>query len=64
MNHYGQAFKDNGKNSASFIHIAALDSDQDGFNNELEAIKKSNPGNVKSTPSNPGDWLELSSLIP
>jgi hypothetical protein len=64
LNHYGQAFKDKGKNSAAFKLIASLDSDQDGFNNALEAIKKSNPGNVKSTPSDQGDWLELSSLIP
>jgi hypothetical protein len=64
LNHYGQAFEDKGKNSSAFKLIAALDSDKDGFTNELEAIKKSNPGNVKSTPSTPGDWLDLSSLIP
>jgi len=64
LNHYGLAFKNNGKNSAAFQLIASLDSDQDGFNNELEATKKANPGNAKSTPSNQGDWLDLSSLIP
>ena len=64
LNHYGKAFKYEGKNNAAFKLIAALDSDQDGFSNEQEAIKKSNPGNVKSTPSSRGDWLELSSLIP
>ena len=64
LNHYGQAFEDKGKNSSAFKLIAGLDSDKDGFNNELEAIKKANPGNAKSTPSNQGDWLDLSSLIP
>jgi len=64
LNHYGQAFKDNGKNSAAFKLIATLDSDKDGFKNGLEATQKANPGNLKSTPSNQGDWLDLSSLIP
>lgn len=64
LNNYGQAFKDKGKNSSAFKLMATLDSDQDGFNNELEAIKKANPGNAKSTPSNQGTWLNLSSLIP
>jgi hypothetical protein len=64
LNQYGQAFKDNGKNNAAFKLIATLDSDKDGFNNSFEATKKSNPGDTKSTPSSPGDWLDLSSLIP
>lgn len=64
LNQYGQDFKDKGKNNAAFERISMLDSDNDGFNNDLEARKKSNPGNVKSTPSNLGDWLDLSSLIP
>jgi len=64
LNNYGEAFKDKGKNSSAFKLISLLDSDQDGFNNELEASKKANPGDVKSTPSNQGNWLDLSSLIP
>jgi len=64
LNDYGQAFKDKGKNTAAFSLIATLDSDHDGFNNELEASKKANPGDAKSTPSKPGSWLDLSSLIP
>ncbi|MFT7371933.1 MAG: hypothetical protein ACI9T9_000612 [Oleiphilaceae bacterium] len=64
LNDYGQAFKDNGENNAAFTLIATLDSDKDGFNNGLEASQKANPGNIKSTPSDPGEWLDLSSLIP
>ena len=64
LNHYGQAFKDQGKNSAAFTLISTLDSDKDGFSNVVEANKKSNPGNATSTPAEPGDWLDLSSLIP
>jgi hypothetical protein len=64
LNEYGQAFKGEGKNSAAFELIAAIDSDKDGFTNELEATKKSNPGDTNSTPSSQGDWLDLSSLIP
>jgi len=64
LNLYGLAFKNNGKNSAAFQLIATLDSDKDGFNNTLETTQKSNPGNAKSTPSNQGDWLDLSSLVP
>jgi hypothetical protein len=64
MNDYGQAFKDNGENNAAFTLIATLDSDKDGFKNGLEATQKANPGNKKSIPSEPGEWLDLSSLIP
>lgn len=64
LNGYGQDFKKHGKNIAAFAAIAKLDSDQDSFNNALEASQKSNPGNIKSTPSEPGEWLDLSSIIP
>lgn len=64
LNHYGEAFKDEGNRLSSFKKIAKLDSDQDGFNNEDEALAKSNPGDKNSTPSNKGQWLDLSSLIP
>jgi len=64
LNFYGQAFKDKGKNTPAFQLISALDSDQDGISNEVEASKKSNPGDAKSTPANKGNWLDLSSLIP
>lgn len=64
LNNYGEAFKDHGKNLSAFKKIAPLDSDQDGTSNEAEALAKSNPGDKHSTPSNKGQWLDLSSLIP
>tara|TARA_R110001592_G_scaffold336019_1_gene621108 strand:- start:4838 stop:5614 length:777 start_codon:yes stop_codon:yes gene_type:complete len=64
LNNYGEAFKEHGKNLATFKKIATLDSDLDGTNNEEEALAKSNPGDKHSTPANKGQWLDLSSLIP
>jgi len=64
VNDYGEAFKKNGQNISAFKLIALLDSDNDGINNGIEASNKANPGNKNSTPTNQGDWLDLSSLIP
>lgn len=64
LNPFGKAFKDAGKNEAAFVKIAALDSDGDGIANATEALAKANPGDKKSTPTSPGPWLDLSSLIP
>lgn len=64
LNFYGQAFEDQGKNKAALRLIAELDSDKDGITNSVEAVKKSNPGNPNSLPSKPGNWLDLSSIIP
>lgn len=64
LNFYGQAYKDQGQNKAALKLIAEFDSDKDGIANGVEASKKSNPGNAKSTPNKPGNWLDLSSLIP
>ena len=64
LNNYGEAFKDHGKNLSAFTKIAQLDSDLDGTSNDAEAQAKSNPGDKKSTPTNKGQWLDLSSLIP
>jgi hypothetical protein len=64
LNQYGKDFKNEGKNALTFQRIAALDSDKDGFANSLETSKKSNPGDAKSSPATPGNWLDLSSIIP
>ena len=64
LNAYGKAFEEQGKNLAAFTKIAGLDSDQDGIGNQDESLAKSNPGDKRSTPSDKGDWLDLSSLIP
>tara|TARA_R110001592_G_scaffold103298_2_gene291163 strand:+ start:28493 stop:29221 length:729 start_codon:yes stop_codon:yes gene_type:complete len=64
LNAYGEDFKAQGKNLSAFKKIAQLDSDQDGTTNEAEALAQSNPGDKQSTPSNKGQWLDLSSLIP
>ena len=64
VNHFGKAFKENGKNAAALSKIAALDSDGDGFTNAIEAQAKANAGDKNSTPSKAGTWLDLASLIP
>ena len=61
---YGEAFKKAGKNTAAFARIASLDSDGDGSSNSSEMQAKSNPGDKRSTPKAPGDWLDVVSVIP
>ena len=64
VNPFGKAFKDAGKNDAAYAKIAAQDSDGDGAANVTEAQAKANPGDKKSTPTNPGAWLDLAEMIP
>lgn len=64
LDSYGEDFKRAGKNTAAFSAIANKDSDRDGFSNGVEMLAKSNPGDKKSTPKAPGDWLDINSLIP
>lgn len=64
LNGFGKAFKDAGKTEAAFAKIAALDSDADGAANAAEAAAKANPGDKSSTLKQPGNWLDMSSLIP
>ena len=64
VNIYGQQYKDAGSNAGAFAQIADLDADGDGFLNGAEAQAKANPGSKRSTPSDPGGWLDLSNLIP
>lgn len=64
VNTYGQQYKDAGSNAGAFARIAGLDADGDGFLNGDEAQAKANPGSKRSTPDDPGDWLDLSNLIP
>ena len=64
LNAYGKAFKAAGKNAGAFARIANLDSDGDGASNGSEAAAKANPGDPRSTPAKPGEWLDIASLIP
>ena len=64
VNIYGEQYKDAGNNAGAFAQIAKLDADGDGFLNGEEAQAKANPGSKRSTPKGPGDWLDLSNLIP
>ena len=64
LNGFGKALKGAGQNDAAFGKIAALDSDGDGAANAAEAQAKANPGDKKSTPANPGAWLDLTAMIP
>jgi|GEM_PF-736015 len=64
LNSYGKSFDQAGHNAAAFTLIAAQDSDADGINNAEEGAAKSNPGNAASTPSKPGNWLDVENLIP
>ncbi len=64
LNAFGESFKKAGQSAAAFASIAKLDADGDGFSNGDEGAAKSNPGDKKSTPSAPGDWLSTIALIP
>lgn len=64
LNAYGKQFKAAGKSATALKAIEGKDADGDGFANGVEALAKANPGNKESTPSNKGQWLDVSSLIP
>lgn len=64
LNAYGAAFQKARANAAAFAVIADGDADEDGFANAVEAAAKANPGNPASTPEAPGNWLDMSQLIP
>lgn len=64
LNPYGDDFKAAGSGLAAFAPIAAKDSDGDGLGNATEAKARANPGDRRSTPAKPGDWLDTANLIP
>lgn len=64
LNPYGKAFKEARANATAFAAIASADADGDGFSNQEEVAAKANPGDSDSTPDKPGNWLDMSQLIP
>jgi len=54
---YGRDFLGAGANLEAFDRIAKMDSDGDSFANLDEIQARSNPGDSRSTPDNPGEWL-------
>lgn len=64
LNAYGKQFQEAGASLASFAKIADADADGDGASNAEEAQARANPGDAKSTPQQPGAWLDLGNLIP
>lgn len=64
LNTFGQSFQDHKANAAAFLAIANNDADGDGFANAAEIAAKADPSDAASTPEKPGDWLDLSKLIP
>jgi hypothetical protein len=58
-NDYGTAFHRQGENFKAFAAIENLDSDQDGASNIAEINAKSNPGDPRSTPARPGNFLSV-----
>lgn len=65
-NDYGMAYHRKGENLAAFAALENSDSDQDGFTNLDEIKAKSNPGDPRSTPGKPGNFLseEEAEFIP
>jgi len=55
---YGQDFQRYGATTAAFKAIERVDSDGDGALNLDEIAVRSNPGDARSTPRNPGSWLQ------
>lgn len=65
-NDYGLEFHRKGQNLAAFAKIEQLDSDADGFSNLAEIQAKSNPGDPRSTPKKPDNYMqaETETFIP
>ena len=59
-NPYGRAFLHNGMNISTFIRIAEMDSDKDGFSNVAEILARAYPGDAASTPDNVESSNDLS----
>lgn len=64
LNAYGEQFKRAGAGLAAFAAIGDQDADEDGSANRQEIEAKANPGQRRSTPKNPGNWLDTAQLIP
>ena len=66
LNAYGRQYMNAGRDAAAFAAIAALDSDGDGFRNDVELQAGTNPGDPQSAPDKkPAPHVEvaLSELI-
>jgi len=65
-NDYGIDFHRKGQNLAAFSKIEPLDSDGDAFSNLAEIKAKSNPGDPRSTPKKPGNYMttQVETFIP
>lgn len=51
LNAYGRAYLDNGRNQAAIEAIKSLDSDGDGYSNQIEIAATRYPGDAKDDPS-------------
>ena len=61
---YGKAFLRSGANFPAFAKLEKRDSDGDGASNLEEIQARSNPGDPRSTPDKPGEWLANAGKIP
>jgi hypothetical protein len=65
LNPFGRDYRDNGRDSASLVAIADVDSDGDGYGNDAEIGDGRYPGDADSTPGQPVapirtfTWFEL-----
>ena len=63
-NDYGKTFLKAGANFLAFSKIEKKDSDGDGFTNLQEIQARSNPGDPRSVPDKPGEWLADAGKVP
>ncbi|MEO6665535.1 MAG: hypothetical protein ABIO65_02015 [Nitrospiria bacterium] len=63
-NDYGKAFLRAGANGPAFGKIESKDSDDDGVPNGREIQARANPGDPRSLPDKPGDWLADAGKVP
>ncbi len=61
---YGRDFLRAGANFGAFSKLEGRDSDGDGSPNLDEIKRKSNPGDARSLPKAPGDWLGEADKVP
>ncbi|MBI5197210.1 MAG: hypothetical protein HZA19_01230 [Nitrospirae bacterium] len=63
-NDYGKAFLRAGANFQAFAKIEKKDADGDGILDLQEIQARSNPGDPRSTPDKPGEWLAEAGKVP
>ncbi len=61
---YAREFLRLGRDADAVNALEVMDPDRDGFPSKIEREARSNPGDPRSTPDHPGDWLSVPPALP